>query len=207
MRDISRRTFMVGSLGALLSGHAVAECLTPSQTAGPFYPEPFPAESDVDLTRLAGHAQSATGEVIVVHGRVLDPSGKPVPGATVEIWQANHFGRYDHPRDNNAAQLDPHFQGAARMTADADGEYRFTTIRPGAYSAGRSMRTPHIHFKIGGDGYRELTTQMYFAGHELNPRDGIYNRLDECEQERVTIRFQPRDPAPTGQFDILLARA
>lgn len=79
---------------------------TPSTVAGPFYPMVRPRERDQDLTHLSGHKARAQGQIIHVVGRVLNLKGEPVAGAKIELWQANTFGRYDHPSDPNPAPLD-----------------------------------------------------------------------------------------------------
>lgn len=82
---------------------------------------------------------------------MLDEEGKAVGGALVDVWQAKVHGGYDHEADPNPTPLDPNFQGWARFTTDAEGRYRFKTIRPGAYAvSGEWTRPPHIHF-IGTD--------------------------------------------------------
>ena len=88
-------------------------------------------ELDADLTRQ--HAGEPLGERIIVTGRVLDDGGRPVPNALIELWQANAAGRYVHEDDQHPAPLDPNFTGAGRCLTDADGRYRFMTIKPGAY--------------------------------------------------------------------------
>ncbi|MCI0517714.1 MAG: hypothetical protein L0Y45_07765 [Woeseiaceae bacterium] len=113
----SRRTVakQLGALagGAALLGPGIASALskTPAQTEGPFYLSGPHAESDVDLTMLEGHSERAAGDVILVRGRVTDLEGRPLANARVDIWQANHWGRYTHPDDTNTAPLDPNFQG------------------------------------------------------------------------------------------------
>jgi protocatechuate 3,4-dioxygenase, beta subunit len=164
----------------LLSAGALAACAakvdpddsaalaaTPRETEGPFFPESTSGESDVDLTRLAGRNARAAGQVIEVRGRVLGPTGQPVSGARVELWQANAAGRYAHSADaGNAAPLDPNFQGYAVIATGADGAFRFTTIKPGGYMvAQEGPRTPHLHWKIAANG-RGLTTQSYFPDEE-----------------------------------------
>ncbi len=99
-------------------------------------------------------------------GRVLNAGGEPVSGARIEIWQANAHGRYAHPADDNPAPLDPNFQGYAKLLTDADGRYRFKTIKPSAYPAGAFMRPAHIHFDVTGKLDR-LVTQMYFPDDPL----------------------------------------
>ena len=108
-------------------------------------------EKDHDLT--AQHEGEPQGERIIVHGRVLDENGLPVPGILVEIWQANAAGRYNHARDLHDAPLDPNFTGTGRTVTDADGWYQFQTIKPGAYPWGNhhnAWRPAHIHFSLFG---------------------------------------------------------
>ncbi len=221
---ISRRALLGASAGAAasllaqrLGGEpAQPHCGEPTvaQTSGPFYPAGNREDEDPDLTRVRGRSGRAEGEVIYVRGRVLDQDCRPVEGALVEVWQANKHGRYDHERDaGNPRPLDPNFQSWAEMLTDKDGGFRFKTIKPGSYPAGDGgwVRTPHIHFKVSLRGYRELVTQMYFAGEALNGPDLIRKELSPEELERVTIAFQPAGPnqdagSRMGQFDITLAR-
>ena len=84
-----------------------------------------------DPQRRAGG--EAIGQRIIVTGRVLDEHGRPVPNTLVEVWQANAAGRYLHTTTSGPAPLDPNFLGIGRCLTDADGDYRFLTVRPGAY--------------------------------------------------------------------------
>ena len=72
---------------------------------GPFYPVGHPADSDVDLTWVKGRDARAAGQVIEISGRVYDVKGNPLPGARLELWQANAAGRYDHPSDISTASV------------------------------------------------------------------------------------------------------
>jgi protocatechuate 3,4-dioxygenase beta subunit len=88
-----------------------------------------------DLTKfLVGLAVRRTG-ACVMEG--AESSGEPVRNAKVEIWQANARGRYTNP-----APLDPNFDGSAVLDTDAEGRYRFTTIKPAAYPAGPNLIRP-----------------------------------------------------------------
>src|SRR5919108_4109389 len=84
-------------------------------------------DEDADLTRQ--HRGQPLGERIIVSGRVLDSDGRPVPNTLVEVWQANAAGRYLHAGDRHPAPLDPNFSGVGRCMTDAEGHYRFVTIR------------------------------------------------------------------------------
>lgn len=187
MNDTTRRRFLIGlaASGPILlpspllraAGHLV---LTPPQSAGPFYPDELPLDSDNDLIRVNGGEQ-AKGVVSNVFGRVLDRSGAPVPQARVEIWQCDANGRYHHQGDPNDAALDPNFQGFGATTTDADGRYRFRTIKPVPYPG----RTPHIHFKVMGEAFDELTTQMYIAGNPQNAEDWLYRNVGGPELRQL----------------------
>ncbi len=185
-----------------------ANCLlTPRQTEGPFYPRGFGGPPD-DLFLPGQDGGLPDGEAILIVGRVTDRRCRPLPGAVVEIWQADRHGRYQHPRDRGGAR-DPHFRYWGRALSDGDGQYRFRTIVPGAYKVGFGWwRPPHVHFKVRKPGLDELTTQMYCPGHPLNAKDGILGRLPEDRREILIARPGPKPAAgqPTpSRFDIALA--
>ncbi|HEU0223967.1 MAG TPA: protocatechuate 3,4-dioxygenase [Steroidobacteraceae bacterium] len=182
---------------------------TPMQTMGPFYPVTRPLEDDADLTLLKGHAERAHGKVVNLMGRVLDTNGNPVRNAKIELWQANAHGRYAHPADVNPAPLDPNFQGFGIQTTDAEGQYRFKTIKPAAYAIGPmnpdAVRPPHIHFDVYGANTR-LVTQMYFPGEPENDGDIIFGRLDATEKAAATATVLPGGDSEsmTLRWDIVL---
>jgi protocatechuate 3,4-dioxygenase beta subunit len=167
---------------------------TPMQTMGPFYPITRMLEEDADLTLLKGHAERAHGKVVHLMGRVLDTRGNPVRNAKIELWQANAHGRYAHPADVNPAPLDPNFQGFGIQTTDAEGQYRFKTIKPAAYAIGPMnpdvVRPPHIHFDVYGANTR-LVTQMYFPGEPENDGDIIFKYLNATERAAATATVLP----------------
>jgi protocatechuate 3,4-dioxygenase beta subunit len=161
---------------------------------------------DSDLVVLRGAEARAEGVVIHVMGRVLGVDGRPIPNATVEIWQCDARGRYLHPGDTGGRPRDSAFQGFGRAASGADGAYRFRTIRPVPYPG----RTPHIHFAVTAPGRRELVTQMYVAGEPLNERDGLYRSIrDPGQRAAVTVRLEDANGiepgALAGSFDIVLA--
>ena len=177
---------------------------TPRQTKGPFYPLTLPLDSDNDLVRVAGGARPALGTVTHVTGRVLASDGRPVPAARVEIWQCDANGRYHHPGDRNPSPADDGFQGYGQTLTDADGAYRFRTIKPVPYPG----RTAHIHFAVSGPGFDPLITQMYVAGEPGNATDGLLRRIDVEARERVIVALSPAAEieagALKGTFDIVL---
>ena len=181
---------------------------TPSQVLGPFYPVVKPRDQDADLTTVAGSSGRAAGVVIEIAGRVINRQGQPVGGARIEIWQANAHGRYAHPSDRNPAPLDPHFEGFAVLKTDAEGRYRFTTIKPGAYPEESGvMRAPHIHFDVLGRTNR-LVTQMYFAGEPLNETDRFLRTVgangDRLIATVARTAGRPETEPLAGNWDIVL---
>ncbi|WP_197041845.1 dioxygenase family protein [Sandarakinorhabdus oryzae] len=157
-------------VGSGLAGRALAANPTMPMAMGPFYPVQQPSDADADLVQVAGRPGKATGKLIEVSGRVLNMKGEPVPGAKIEVWQANAAGRYAHKSDTSKVPLDPNFEGFARLVADKDGAYRYLSIEPGAYNVGRSWRAKHIHYQVDGQ-LNRLVTQMYFKGDPLLGQD------------------------------------
>jgi protocatechuate 3,4-dioxygenase beta subunit len=161
-----------------------------SELTGPVYGHDDIGPLDNDLTNNAVNNGEPLGERIIVVGRVTDEVGRPIRNALLEVWQANAAGRYMHKDDQNQAPLDPNFHGAGRVLTDANGNYRFTTIKPGAYPMGNHAnvwRPPHIHFSIFGlDFLSRLVTQMYFPGDPLLAQDPVYNSVpDEAARRRL----------------------
>ncbi len=204
----SRRTLLRAGLFAAAAGLPLVArgSFTPRQSEGPFFPKDPQDDTDADLTRIDGHADTATGQVIIVSGRVLDGDGSPVDNAIIDVWHANSYGRYNHPADRSSAPLDPHFQGWGRLATGTDGRYRFRTIAPGAYAASRDwQRPPHIHFKVRRSGYEDLTTQMYFSAEPLNETDRILQALSAADREKVIVGFSEQlDGVAAGRFDLVI---
>jgi protocatechuate 3,4-dioxygenase, beta subunit len=165
---------------------------TISEITGPVYGHSDVRPDEADLTTQ--HAGEPLGERIIVTGRLLDEAGRPVPNSLVEIWQCNAAGRYIHAVDQHPAPLDPNFTGAGRCVTDANGVYRFVTIKPGAYPWGNHLnawRPAHIHFSLLGPSFlTRLVTQMYFPGDPLFPFDPIFNSVTDAKaRERMVSRF------------------
>jgi protocatechuate 3,4-dioxygenase, beta subunit len=181
---------------------------------GPVFGEDAIGEHDDDLT--AQHDGEPLGERIVVSGRVLDEDGRPVGGALVEVWQANAAGRYRHEVDRHPAPLDPNFTGAGRVLTDHDGNYRFVTIKPGAYPWGNhenAWRPAHIHFSLFGRAFTQrVVTQMYFPGDPLFAFDPIFNAVRDPNARALLVSsFDLATTTPEWalgyRWDIVLGRA
>jgi protocatechuate 3,4-dioxygenase beta subunit len=184
---------------------------TLSELTGPVYPYGRLDSLDADLTRQ--HAGEPIGERIIVHGRVLDEDGRPVPGTLVEIWQANAAGRYVHALDTHPAPLDPNFSGAGRTLTDEDGRWRFITIQPGRYPWGNhynAWRPAHIHFSLFGSSFlSRFVTQMYFPGDPLQAHDPVFNSIPDPDVRlRLVCAFDQAATVPDWaiayQWDIVL---
>jgi len=196
----------------LLSRSAFGALPTPEQVEGPFHPIEDQPDKDLDLVWVKGHEKPATGDVILVRGRVLNLDGEVLPDALVDVWQANHHGRYAHPEDRNSAPLDPHFQGWGLLKSEAEGTYSLKTIRPGAYPlsflGGDGWRCQHIHFKVSHPMARPLTTQMYFQGDPLIEQDLEIKKAPVEQRHRLIATSTPdrETGLPLYQFDIVLDR-
>lgn len=187
-------------LHVLATGAAVLGCPglaraagLPAMTEGPFYPPPAwrarQLDWDADLTRVdrasAGTPTRAAGEWLDLGGQVLDARGQPVDGAEVEIWQCDVFGSYRHPR-GAGQRVDEAFQGYGATRSDAQGRYRFRTIRPAPYPG----RTPHIHVRLRHPAWGELTSQLFVAGEPGNARDFLYRQLSGADRAAAEFTLQ-----------------
>lgn len=186
---------------------------TLSELTGPVYGHDDIRPLDNDLTQNAIVNGNPLGERIIVTGRVLDDAKRPVRNALIEIWQANAAGRYIHKRDQHDAPLDPNFIGAGRVLTDDNGEYRFTTIKPGAYpwrNHENAWRPSHIHFSIFGTAFiSRLVTQMYFPGDPLLPFDPMLTGIpDDIGRQRLIAAYAHDVTQPEWalgyRFDIVL---
>lgn len=166
---------------------------------------------DSDLT--IGHSGEPIGERVILTGRITDSRGRPIAGQLVEIWQANAAGRYIHQRDQHPAPLDPNFTGAGRCITDANGEYRFLSIKPGPYPWRNHLnawRPAHVHFSLFGTQFHQrLVTQMYFPGDPLFALDPIFQSItDPAARERLIATYDHDVSQPeyaTGyRFDLVL---
>ena len=190
----------------------VAMGSTLSEETGPAFGHSMIGEMDNNLI-MNFTGQPAIGERIIMHGRVLDENGRGVPGALVEIWQANAGGRYRHKKDGYAAPLDPNFGGCGRTISGRDGAYEFLTVRPGAYpwpNRVNDWRPMHIHISVFGSGFgQRLITQMYFEGDPMIPLCPIVRTIsDKAAIEQLIAPLDMNATIPMDmrayKFDIVL---
>ena len=182
-----------------------------TELTGPLLGEGRVGELDHDLTRQ--HDGEPQGERIIVHGRVVEDDGRPLPDTLVEVWQCNAGGRYRHDGDRHPAPLDPNFTGLGRCLTGSDGSFRFVTIKPGAYpwkNHYNAWRPAHIHFSVFGRAFvQRLVTQMYFPGDPLFGQDPIFNSVrDASARQRLVCAFDLHATQPEWalayRWDIVL---
>ncbi len=186
---------------------------TVSEMTGPVFGHDLIGPLDNDLIRNYSKTGDPVGQRIIVHGRVLDENARPVPGALVEVWQANAGGRYRHKKETYLAALDPNFGGCGRTITDEDGVYRLRTIKPGAYpwpNGVNDWRPAHIHFSIFGHAFAQrLITQMYFEGDPMIWQCPIVSTIPDREAIEQLIAALDRNnaihmDALAYKFDIVL---
>jgi protocatechuate 3,4-dioxygenase, beta subunit len=184
-----------------------------SEITGPVFGHNDLGSLDNDLIRNYAKTGDPIGERIIVHGSVLDESGRPIPNTLVEFWQANAGGRYRHKKDTYLAPIDPNFGGCGRALTDADGRYFFRTVKPGPYpwrNYVNSWRPAHIHFSIFGSGFvQRLVTQMYFEGDPLIKTCPIVNAIPDPDAiDRLIAPLDLNASVPLDtlayRFDIVL---
>ncbi|HEX8012638.1 MAG TPA: protocatechuate 3,4-dioxygenase subunit alpha [Casimicrobiaceae bacterium] len=156
---------------------------TASQTVGPYVRIGFERFAVENLA-----PEGVGGERITLCGRVTDGDGKPVNDAVVEIWQANAQGKYAHPEDAQDKPVDALFRGFGRSLTDANGGYRFATIKPGRVPGpSGALQAPHIAVTIFMRGLlRHLVTRVYFPDDPANAEDAVL-KLVPAERRATLI--------------------
>lgn len=152
---------------------------TESTVLGPFHVVESPVRALGDNIDLVG-----SGTPCVVTGRVVSVDGTPLPGAIIDVWQANDQGFYDVQQPD----VQPRTNGRGLFTADENGEFWFRTVAPSYYpiptdgpvgellvATGRhAFRPAHIHFIVNAQGHRDLTTHIFVAGSEYIESDTVF---------------------------------
>jgi catechol 1,2-dioxygenase len=211
LSDVLGISMLVETINNRKSGEA-----TESTVLGPFHVVRSPVRELGDTIDLVG-----TGEPLLVRGRVLDAAGAPVPGARLDVWQANDQGFYDVQQP----EVQPRTNGRGLFTADADGAYWFRTVVPCHYPiptdgpAGDLLtatnrhpyRPAHIHFIVTAPEYRTLTTHLFVAGSEYIESDAVFavkrSLIVECtlsEDAAEAARYGLNSPFRFMKFDFVL---
>lgn len=177
---------------------------TPSQTVGPFFSIALSGAGESVLAR-----DDTPGELIQVHGRVLDGDGASVGDALIEVWQANSRGRYRHPDDTrDELALDEAFTGFGRAATNFEtGEYRVGTIKPGPVPDPEGeMQAPHLSLVIQARGLLgALFTRVYFPDEaEANADDLVLRMVPAERRSTLVAKVEEADPA-VYRFDIRLS--
>ena len=153
---------------------------TEGSNLGPFYLDDAP-----EMALGAHIAPGRDGATVLVHGQVRDTLGNPLPGAVVDTWQADAAGTY--PIQEQASGQDK-YDLRAKLTADADGKYWYTTVLPKPYTVpydgpvGRllragnrhSWRAAHLHYIVRAAGMRSITTELFFENTDYIDNDAVF---------------------------------
>jgi len=208
---LSRRDFLRQNAaligGTLLAGPALAASeacrITDSDILGPFYRTSAPFRS-----KLAGPDEP--GERLIISGTVTSADCRPLPGALIEVWQANAKGIYDTYKPGNFTEPTS-FHMRGMLYTDDQGRYEIETVMPGSYPIpeglpglaewGGRMRPAHIHFKVQEMLHVPVTGQMYFSGDPYIANDPYASR-----RPGSVIELKPDGGLKRGRFDIALAR-
>ena len=176
---------------------------TTSQTVGPFFSIGL---ERLNRAELAG--PGVAGERVTIEGRLLDADGVGVPDAIIELWQANSYGKYAHPDDQQDKPVEAGFQGYGRIPTDEDGKFRFTTIKPGPVPGPDSkLQAPHIAVSVFMRGLlRRLVTRIYFPDEPGNAGDFA---LSLVEAERRGTLIARKAPGVDGllKWDVIVQGA
>lgn len=210
---LSRRTFLHRSAailgGGLLPGSALAATQacrpTEPEIIGPFYRFGAPFRS-----RLAGPDEP--GDRLLLTGTVLSSDCRtPLPGALIEVWQANHAGLYDTNKPGNFTEATSFHMRGMLYTNDK-GQYEIETVLPGRYPVPPNLpglekfagqtRPAHIHFHVLESLHVPVTTQLYFKGDPYIAKDPY-----AAHKPSLAIDLEQEGKLSRGVFDMVLARA
>lgn len=178
---------------------------TPSQTVGPYLhiglvPGAYGfREIFSPVVAMPGQP----GEHIRIEGRVLDGDGAEILDAMVEIWQADHEGRYAHPEDGRPLASNA-FRGFGRASTEMGG-FAFDTVKPGPVAGpDGKLQAPHISVGVFARGVlKRLHTRIYFAGEAANADDPILALVPTDRRETLMARPDPARPG-VWRFDVCI---
>jgi len=165
---------------------------TSSQTVGPYF--------RIGLNWLYTDnlaAENPSGDKFEISGKILDADGNAIPDAILELWQANASGKYAHPEDTQNKSIDPGFLGFGRVSAEENGSFHFTTIKPGRVPGlDGKLQAPHIVVSIFMRGLlRRLVTRIYFPDDPANDEDFALNLVEPARRATLIAQKSPDHPA------------
>jgi protocatechuate 3,4-dioxygenase alpha subunit len=178
----------------------VSRQATTSQTVGPFFSIGL---CTAIKENLAG--AGTAGERVTIEGRVLDGDGIPVPDAILEIWQANSYGKYAHPEDQQDKPVEANFSGYGRIPTNDAGGFRFTTVKPGQVpDRDGKLQAPHIAVSVFARGLlRRLVTRIYFPDDPANAADFALSLVEPSRRETL-IAKKITGVSGTLKWDVVL---
>jgi hydroxyquinol 1,2-dioxygenase len=184
--------------------HQLDPRATPATVLGPFHIEGSP-----ELEYGADMSQGLPGTPLVLHGTVSDLDGKPVPGAVLDLWQADNEGLYESQHaDVDEARL------RGKYTTRDDGGYCVRTVAPLGYTIPMDgpvgelisqteishFRPAHVHFLLNVPGYEPLITHLFEEGADYLDSDVVFG-----VKEPLVVRYEKREPGQTpdgGTIDV-----
>lgn len=192
---------------------------TEATVFGPFFVKDAP-----EIAHGEDMSFGAPGEPCWVEGSITDVDGNPIPGARIEVWEADEDGFYD------VQYTDGRLAARAHLFSGAKGEYSFWGLTPTPYpipfdgpvgkmlhAVGRSpLRASHLHFMVTAPGYRTLVTHIFVRGDEIGWKDVVFGVKESLIKDFT--HHPAGDPTPDGRdigdstwsdvrFDIVLAPA
>jgi hydroxyquinol 1,2-dioxygenase len=211
LSDVLGVTMLVDAIN-----HRKASEATESTVLGPFHMVASPPRELGDTIDLVG-----TGQPCVVTGRVVSLDGAPLPGAQVDVWQADDHGFYDVQLPGEQ----PPGNGRGLFTCDDEGRFWFRTVTPSAYpipidgpvgglltATGRHPYRPaHIHFIVAADGHQPVTTHVFVAGSEYLDSDAVFavkqsliRDFDEVDDPDQAAAYGVQPPFRHARFEVVL---
>jgi len=213
LSDVLGVSMLVDAINHRRPGNATANTVL-----GPFYVHGAP-----EIANGGDMAVGWKGEPTYVSGRVLSATGHPIAGAKLDLWQSNSEGWYDvQLADTGGKQL------RARLRADAEGRYRFRTIKPTAYPVptdgpvglilnrmGRHpMRPAHLHFMVSAPGYETVVTHLFVEGDPYLESDVVFAVKDSLvvdfkrnDSEAEASKVGLKAPFYAASYDFVLEPA
>jgi hydroxyquinol 1,2-dioxygenase len=198
-------TLGLSMLTVAMNNDKPAGC-TEATVFGPFFVEGAPS---FDLGEDV--ANGAPGIPCLVRGTVRGLDGEPVPGAEIQVWQADAEGKYDVQREGLEAQ-----QARGVLHANGKGQYHFRSILAEAYpipddgpvgemlrATGRHpWRPAHLHFMITAPGYERLITHVFRNGDPYLDSDAVFG----VRQSLVADWVKQADGSYLVEYDFVLPR-